>query len=32
MGDLKLGIANDPNGEHRIALRSNMGRVTLAAR
>ena len=32
MGDLKLGIANDPSGEHRIALRSNMGRVTLAAR
>jgi hypothetical protein len=32
MGDLKLGIANDPNGDHRIALRSNMGRVTLAAR
>jgi hypothetical protein len=31
MGDLKLGIANDPNGTHRIALRSNMGRVTLAA-
>ena len=32
MGELKLGIANDPNGYHRIALRSNMGRVTLAAR
>jgi hypothetical protein len=30
MGDLKLGIPNDANGEHRIALRSNMGRVTLA--
>lgn len=31
MGDLKVGIANDPNGQHRIALRSNMGRVSLAA-
>jgi hypothetical protein len=32
LGDLRLGIANDPNGAHRIALRSNMGRVTLATR
>lgn len=30
MGELKVGVANDPNAAHRLALRSNMGRVTLA--
>jgi hypothetical protein len=32
MGELKVGVANDPNATHRLALRSNMGRVTLATR
>lgn len=30
LGALKLGIANDPNGSHRLALRAGTGRVTLA--
>jgi hypothetical protein len=32
LGELRLGVANDPNASHRLALRSNMGRVTLATR
>jgi DUF4097 and DUF4098 domain-containing protein YvlB len=32
MGELKLGVANVPDATHRLALRSNMGRVTLATR
>lgn len=32
LGDLKLAIPNDPSGPHRLALRTSVGRVTLAAR
>ncbi len=31
MGEVKLGLPNDPNGRFRLALRTDMGRVTLAA-
>jgi hypothetical protein len=32
MGKLNVGIADDPNGRHRLVVRSKMGEVTLATR
>ncbi len=32
MGKAELGIANDPNGLHRLALRTDLGSIRLAAR
>jgi hypothetical protein len=32
LGELKVGIQDDPNGRHRLALRAKTGKVTLATR